>query len=537
MAMSAGPRSLGVPRLARRSLAAIAVAAVTLTLLAPAAAAHASLVSTSPAQDAVVAVAPSEVVLTFSETVSGGGSALRVFDPSGTQLAGLKDRFVDNRLSTKLPPLTAKGSYTVAWNVVSADGHPVGGTFLFHYQTKTLTKPLIALTGNSTPFGAAVLRVLGALALFASLTAIAGPWWFGRRRVADRRLWSVAIAGGLLLLGGGVWVAGSLAVFTSTATGVAVLVVVGLTVLGVIVAPTRAGPPLATVALIAAALPGHAVSLAPVPLSATFTAIHVLCAAAWITNLVQLDRVARRDDASTLRAEIFRRSPVLMGSVAVLAGTGLWLAIDRVGFTTLLDTTYGKLAAVKLGLLVGALALAVYHRFVLAPRLTAAGAARPVAVSADVAPEPTLERFRVTLRAEIVVVAMAVVVATFLGQFSPVAAGHVQGGPYDQRIEAGSGLKAELSVYPGTRGRNDLHFYLFDANGDQATDVHNLVVQLSHKAKDVNDIEPKLVVVTESHVIAQNVQIPFSGIWTVELTGSKGQFEPIDATWQVPIGD
>jgi hypothetical protein len=225
----------------------------------------------------------------------------------------------------------------------------------------------------------------------------------------------------------------------------------------------------------------------------------------------------------------------MMGAVALLAGTGLYLAIDRAGWTTLLDTTYGKLAAIKLGLLIVAVSLAAYHRYALAPQLPTAP--RAVALSADVAPDPAVQRFRVGIRAEIVVVAAAIVVAALLGQFSPVAAGEqIVGGPFTQRIDAGSGIKAELSVTPGKRGRNDFHIFLFDENGDQATDIHNLVLDLSLPAKGVEGIKPELTVVTESHAIAQNVQVPFVGNWTVTLTGSKGQFEPLSATWQVPFG-
>ena len=64
------------------------------------------------------------------------------------------------------------------------------------------------------------------------------------------------------------------------------------------------------------------------------------------------------------------RSPVLIGAVALLAGTGLYTAIDRAGWTTLLDTTYGKIAAVKLVLLIVAVSLAAYHRYALTPQMT-----------------------------------------------------------------------------------------------------------------------------------------------------------------------
>ena len=104
----------------------------------------------------------------------------------------------------------------------------------------------------------------------------------------------------------------------------------------------------------------------------------------------------------------------------------------------------------------------------------------PVALSADVAtdgvtPSTPCPRFRSGIRAEMVVVAIAGRPGRALGQFNPSGVGgQVQGGPYDARVAAGAGMKAELSVYPGKRGRNDLHLFVYDANGDQATDIHDL---------------------------------------------------------------
>jgi methionine-rich copper-binding protein CopC len=94
---------------------------------APAAFGHASLVSTEPADGAIVAAAPETVTLVFNEPVSP--LVLRLFAPSGHG-AVLPDVKQDGpRLAIALPRAFGEGTYVLSWRVVSADGHPVSGAF------------------------------------------------------------------------------------------------------------------------------------------------------------------------------------------------------------------------------------------------------------------------------------------------------------------------------------------------------------------------------------------------------------------------
>ncbi|MFI1498013.1 copper resistance CopC/CopD family protein [Streptomyces platensis] len=99
------------------------------------ASAHAALTGSTPAQGSVADRAPEQVTLTFSEGVAMGDDSIRVLDPQGKRVDDKKLRNLSsNRAVTYgagLPSGLRDGTYTVAWQAVSADSHPVSGAFTF----------------------------------------------------------------------------------------------------------------------------------------------------------------------------------------------------------------------------------------------------------------------------------------------------------------------------------------------------------------------------------------------------------------------
>jgi copper resistance protein C len=112
------------------AVVAAALSAVLGALTAGPAWAHTRLVSSVPAAGQP-AVAPDEVVLVFSDPVQAGLSALSVRGPDGEEqvdgspTAGADEVSVSQALRAPLPP----GTWTVAYRVLAADGHPVTGSF------------------------------------------------------------------------------------------------------------------------------------------------------------------------------------------------------------------------------------------------------------------------------------------------------------------------------------------------------------------------------------------------------------------------
>ncbi|WP_327688792.1 FixH family protein [Streptomyces tubercidicus] len=99
------------------------------------ASAHAALTGSTPAQGSVADRAPEQVTLTFSEGVAMGDDSIRVLDPQGKRVDEKKLRNLSSDRVVKygagLPSGLRDGTYTVAWQAVSADSHPVSGAFTF----------------------------------------------------------------------------------------------------------------------------------------------------------------------------------------------------------------------------------------------------------------------------------------------------------------------------------------------------------------------------------------------------------------------
>ncbi|HVH02336.1 MAG TPA: copper resistance CopC family protein, partial [Amaricoccus sp.] len=119
--------------------------AVAVLLAGRGADAHTQLVAATPPADAVVAAAPREVVLEFSEPVqalparwfpAGGGAPIEA-----TPLArGAK-------LVFPVPAGLGTGTQVLSWRVVSADGHPVGGSLVFSIGARSGTARAFAASG------------------------------------------------------------------------------------------------------------------------------------------------------------------------------------------------------------------------------------------------------------------------------------------------------------------------------------------------------------------------------------------------------
>lgn len=97
--------------------------------------AHASLVGATPADGATVTTAPHRAVLRFDENIRTPATVI-VTGPSGRVDRG-PTRVVNNTAGVAVR-ITAQpdqvGPYTVAYRVVSADGHPVSGETTFSFR-------------------------------------------------------------------------------------------------------------------------------------------------------------------------------------------------------------------------------------------------------------------------------------------------------------------------------------------------------------------------------------------------------------------
>ncbi|MCP2031528.1 methionine-rich copper-binding protein CopC [Okibacterium sp. HSC-33S16] len=114
------------------------LAAAALSLAAAPAQAHNTLVSSSPAAGSVVTEQPGTFAVTTNDALleaGGTANAIQVRGPGAEPLY-----YGDGCMTVQGPTLTTPvtlgqpGEYTVIWQVVSADGHPIDGEFTFTWQ-------------------------------------------------------------------------------------------------------------------------------------------------------------------------------------------------------------------------------------------------------------------------------------------------------------------------------------------------------------------------------------------------------------------
>jgi copper transport protein len=371
---------------------------------------------------------------------------------------------------------SAEGWYLVFWRVISADGHPVRGAFLYRIGPNPGPPPQFSIPSLSetavTP-GLIALRWLTflsfmcAIGLFALRTVVARPIVDGLRGVSVAFLVSAAVAlvatPVYVLLATAqfalrsFWSFGSLVPLMSvSAFGRGYLrlelLVALFTAAGAIAIwlddprrPRRSVAALMSLwgALLAAGAvllvpgaAGHAAQTPPRAASLVLDWSHLAAGSIWLGGLVGLLVLGLRVPAERLLVCVRRFSNVALVSVMVLLGSGVGAAIVHLPtLGSLTSTGYGKTILVKAGLLLAAMLVASVN--LVRTRRAAALLWQTVA-------------------AEVVLVTAAVVAAAVLSSLPPppkalaslgAPAATVGPGPVTETVEH-AGYRVEIRVSP-----------------------------------------------------------------------------------------
>ncbi|MUG65812.1 hypothetical protein CHH75_13625 [Paenibacillus sp. 7541] len=93
--------------------------------------AHSKLESSVPAADAIISEVVEEVSLSFNENIDENLSILNVKNEQGEEVELAEVSVTGETLKGVLVSPLQSGSYTVDYKIVSADGHPVEGSYQF----------------------------------------------------------------------------------------------------------------------------------------------------------------------------------------------------------------------------------------------------------------------------------------------------------------------------------------------------------------------------------------------------------------------
>ncbi len=126
-----------------RNIALAATAAMVFllsVLMAPTGSAHADLQVSTPEDGESLRVAPEKIRLTFSEELFEELVEISILDAAGDLYSTIEVEQTPPPGTDVIfpwPPQAPPGEYSIAYRVVSADGHPVTGTISFSYAATT----------------------------------------------------------------------------------------------------------------------------------------------------------------------------------------------------------------------------------------------------------------------------------------------------------------------------------------------------------------------------------------------------------------
>ncbi|MFD5477009.1 copper resistance CopC/CopD family protein [Streptomyces hawaiiensis] len=386
------------PRVRTLVLLLLAAACALLAGAGPASA-HAAVTGSDPGQGAVVDKAPARISLTFSEQVAMSDDSLRVLDPEGKRVDTGKPANVSG--TTYAVPLHSglpDGTYTVAYQVVSADSHPVAGAYTFSIGAPSKTS--VSVSGQSADDGVVGwLYGFGRYVSYAGFIVMAGGAAFvlacwrrgagvrpvqrfvvsgwvaltaatlallllrgsftGTGKVAD--IFDLSLLGQVLQTKTGAALVSRLLLLAAAALFIAVLfgaydkredaqekrdLTFGLSIGGVVVAAGLAA---------SWAMSEHASVGLQAGIAMPVDVLHLLAVAAWLGGLGALLAALYRAPAETpVDAPAVRRfSQVAFGSVLTLIATGTYQSWRQLGsWSAFTDTRYGQLLLAKIGLVV-----------------------------------------------------------------------------------------------------------------------------------------------------------------------------------------
>ncbi|SCL29152.1 copper transport protein [Micromonospora nigra] len=542
----------------RRRLAALAGLLVTVValLVAPAtpASAHAVLVSTSPTASAVTPSGPSEVVLTFSESVRKVPGKIRVIAPDGSRADRGEPRFDGPVVTVPVDPAGGRGTYLVTYRVISADSHPVSGAFTYSVGSPSPPPVDSGDDSRADPVVGVAVKVakfvgyVGLLLLVGAALVLA-VLWPGRlpRRGPARLAWTglgllaFATVAGLLLqvpytVGGGVFdVTGEgLGAVLGSTFGAAHLVRLGLLAAAAfLLRPLLAGPVgrtdlvilgiLGTVALLTWPLAGHPAASPAPAVSVVVDAVHLGSMAVWLGGLVMLGGfLLRRANERELEAilPIWSRWAALAVAALLLAGT-VQALIEVATPSALVGTTYGRLVLAKVVLFALVVGVAAYSRQ-LVRRRTAAGS-------------PTSMRRAVW--AELGITAVVLAVSATLVQTTPARSADTEGAGADSgyfTTTVTSPLYSlQVEVDPAEPGNNSVHFYAYSLD-NRPLPVQEWRATVALPSAGIEPITIPLLPLTDNHATGE-IALPAAGDWELSVTARTTEIDQATVTVTVPV--
>jgi copper transport protein len=499
--------------------------------------AHASLERYSPEPNTQLKASPPKVELTFNEAVEAGVGSVQVIDSLSNSVTNAKPAVSQDRRTISLPlPALKEGVYTVAYKIVSIDGHPMTGSYVFVVGNPPGAKDASAFNvhsqlghsghgahGVSTSLTSKAFLTYAIRVLYYAFLLLATGYmlWMalwkekGESAAAPVRNWGIWLTRGLLIAvllfvfihsrevmeyqPASDWVP----LFTKTAVGLAWAGAIILSLIGSMV--LRAGKWVGVVwALALLALEswsGHAAAYEPKLVTIALDFLHLAASAVWAGGLALLLGLWLTDRKESGRfAATFSKAAWM--SLVVLVITGVISTLQFLPkLSYLFYTAWGTLLLIKTAFV----ALVIVTGFLL--RLKVRRGDLPAGF---------------LLKADAVLMALIIVAVGLFTYISPL--------PANEPVRAhqmGEVLHYTLRVTPNVPGVNEfiVKVWLPETEGKPKSVILRLrsedkpdmgPIDIPIKAYEDEEIESFTGYVRASYR-AEGPFIPFAGKWTAEI--------------------
>jgi copper transport protein len=488
----------------------------------------------------VLPQAPQELTLQFEEPVSP--LVLRLIDPGGRASDLTTFEVRDDTITIRPPAQLSDGTHVLSWRVISADGHPVGGSLVFSVGTSSGNARRAASSDTDRSVRAAIwiARVILYAGLFVGVGgAVFAAWIAGQERLRGpaRRVILFAIGCGLAatcqsvglqgldalaaplssLSHHAVWNQGLHTTYNATALGAAAaLLLAWFSLTTAKLSRARIASAAGLIAMgIALAASGHAASATPQWLTRTSIFLHVTCLAFWLGALVPLFSMLRGDDPQGL-AIMGRFSAAILPVVLVLAIAGAALVVVQVPSLDAIRTSaYGRILLLKLLAVMALLGLAAANRLVFTPALARGDATRRRRFARSIAAEGAL------------VVMILGLVAGW--RFTPppraLAAAAARSEPTFAHIHSDKGM-AEVALNPGRAGPATAMITLMSGAG-APLDPQEVTLSLSNPAAGIEPLDRKARRVSRGIWRIDDLIVPVPGRWHVRVDALVSDFDEL----------
>ncbi|MBY5867765.1 copper resistance CopC/CopD family protein [Rhizobium leguminosarum] len=484
--------------------------------------AHALLTGSSPSSGQVFKASPTDVQLHFNEPVRVVRATVSLPDGESQDLGSWG---AGGDVTIGPLPSVDDGTIIVSYRVVSEDGHPVGGTVVFHVGSTSVSAAAMGAEADAASFRllAAAIWLTHIVSVLLVAFVVGGRFfvavfdrgrpYLGRPSVALMAAAIVTFAAiylqGLDEIGAGLSFAGLAPLKAGLASRSGASAILSLFAIVIAASPfTASGKPGLAAAASAMVLAstaftftGHCNVAAPRWLAQTCIFLHGGVLLFWIGSLLPLWRLSSPSTGRRALRSFSKAIPIPF--LAMLAAGAVLAWIELPSIQSVLSSTYGRVLLLKIGLVSVLCVLAAYNRFWLtAPATRGDATAR--------------SRLRASICAEIAVAVAIVGVASLWRFAGPEQVPYLEPEPLGVHLHSESAM-AQLELKPQADGHAEVRVTVLTPEFD-AMEPKAIELRLTNPKEGVEAIKYDLMETDDGTWSAQVLPIERSPAgWKVDL--------------------